>query len=125
MPPTEQYSKWVREYPQQKLTHGSDAINMFGGVLQFLESTLETRYYSALPEVYVDWALLWAQVLDLTYSLFVHSLSNLQRNWMKGKSPLPKITWQMHTSGMAERLLLDCVRNLAVPFQPPQENKLH
>ena len=60
MPPTEQYAKLVREYSRRKLTYDSDAMNAFKGALQFLESTLETRCYSGLPEAYLNWALLWA-----------------------------------------------------------------
>ena len=60
VPPTTQYAKLVREYSRRKLTYDSDAMNAIKGALRFLESTLETRCYSGLPEAYLKWTLLWA-----------------------------------------------------------------
>ena len=105
MPPTTQYAKLVREYSRRKLTYDSDAMNAFKGALRFIESILKTPCYSGLPELYLDWALLWASSEPLTRRTAFPSYSWV--GW-KGEVRLPRLPGG-YISGVAERLLLDRV----------------
>ena len=88
MPPTTQYAKLVREYSRRKLSYDSDAMNAFKGALHFMESTLKTPCYSGLPEMYLNWALLWASSEPLTRRTAFPSYSWV--GW-KGEVSLPRL----------------------------------
>lgn len=53
------YTSLVLDYNNRNLTHDSDALSAFSGVLQRLNTGFPGGFVQALPEFYFDLALLW------------------------------------------------------------------
>lgn len=58
-----QYSKAVREYTTRRLTFPDDIVDAFQGILSQLSRQIGTNILAALPESYLDVALLWTPLV--------------------------------------------------------------
>jgi hypothetical protein len=54
-----EYGMLVNDYVARHLTHASDILNAFDGIVQVLEHTMETKFLKGIPERWFDQALLW------------------------------------------------------------------
>jgi len=58
-----QYLEIVQNFSSRRLTHQSDRLNAFSGMLNVLEKIFETPFCNGLPESCLDAALLWSMWL--------------------------------------------------------------
>ena len=62
--PFDSFTQYVYEYTLRKLTHQSDALPAFLGVLKILEDMLDCQFLHGLPNTEFDAALLWSPLGD-------------------------------------------------------------
>jgi hypothetical protein len=55
-----EYADLVYQYTSRNLSHATDAINAFSGILHLFQTALGGEMISGLPETYLDIALLWS-----------------------------------------------------------------
>ncbi|KAK1081767.1 hypothetical protein LTR33_004416 [Friedmanniomyces endolithicus] len=60
-----EYARLVGQYSQRTMTHGSDAVNAFAGLLRIFSLAFESECVYGLPSVLLDVALLWRSVEPL------------------------------------------------------------
>jgi hypothetical protein len=58
-----EYAKTVKEYTKRRLTFSDDIINAFEGISSQLSHHIGSNFLAALPERYLDVALLWTPVV--------------------------------------------------------------
>ena len=59
------YSNLVSQYTKKQLSYDSDIINAFSGILVVLETCCDWTFTNGLPEVLLDFALLWIPMKDV------------------------------------------------------------
>ncbi|KAM0259205.1 hypothetical protein ACHAQJ_003410 [Trichoderma viride] len=58
-----EYAKAVKEYTKRRLTFSDDIINAFEGISSQMSHHIGSKFLAALPESYLDVALLWTPVV--------------------------------------------------------------
>ena len=53
------YADLVKQYTSRNLSHSTDSLNAFSGILHLFQAALGGEMISGLPEAYLDVALLW------------------------------------------------------------------
>ncbi|KAL9618166.1 MAG: hypothetical protein Q9160_007116 [Pyrenula sp. 1 TL-2023] len=54
-----EYARQLGEYMSRDLSFASDILNAFKGVQNVLEKAMKTKFWYGIPEIYIDWCLLW------------------------------------------------------------------